>query len=204
MNPCFAKILTCPYCGSKKEVMDLMSGDTFNQTIWSDNKTITPMLPRVSFVQKCPHCGKYYLLTRQIPENSNTYSYEQGELNYKEIKEAWSVLKDTEDLTEKEKLNILIMQVWAFNDEYTRHQKSDIPTKEHNYITDIINQLLELDMVDDLLKAELLRENGKFDEAIELLDNYSKENKFLEKIKNKFKEYAIHSEIRPFIIIGDE
>ena len=203
MNLGYAKILTCPHCNTEKEVLSLISGNTFGEIVWSDNKTTNPMLPKVSIVQKCPHCSKYYLLTRQTPKQGNDYSFELGELNYKEIKEAWNMLKDTEDLTEKERLNILIMQVWAFNDEYTRHQKSDIPTKEHIYITGIINQLLEIDMVDELLKAELLRENGRFDEAMELLDNYSKENKFLEKIKNKFKEYAIRSETRPFIIIGD-
>ena len=52
MNLGPARILTCPHCGAKKEVLSLLSGNTFGQQVWSDNKTIAPMLPRVSFVQK--------------------------------------------------------------------------------------------------------------------------------------------------------
>ena len=162
------------------------------------------MLRKVSFVQKCPHCGKYYLLSRQKPEHGNTYSFEKGELNYKEIKEAWTMLKDTEDLTENERLSILIMQVWAFNDEYTRDKEGAAPKEEQDYIKDIIDMLIKLDRVDDLLKAELLRETGHFSDALDLLNNYMAENDFLEGLKNKFKEYALDSETRPFIINADE
>ena len=64
--------------------------------------------------------------------------------------------------------------------------------------------LIKLDNVDDLLKAELLRETGRFSDALDLLDNYMAENDFLEGLKNKFKEYALDSETRPFIINADE
>ncbi len=204
MIPGNAQILTCPHCGTKKEVLSLVSGNTFRQVVWSDNKSIAPMLPKVSFVQKRPHCGKYYLLSRQKPEHGNTYSFEKGELNYKEIKEAWTMLNDTEDLTENERLSILIMQVWAFNDEYTRDKEGAAPKEEQDYIKDIIDMLIKLDRVDDLLKAELLRETGRFSDALDLLDNYMAENEILEGLKNKFKKYALDSETRPFIINADE
>ena len=111
------------------------------------------MLPKISFVQKCPHCGKYYLLSRQKPEHGNTYSFEKGELNYKEIKEAWTMLKDTEDLTENERLSILIMQVWAFNDDYTRGKEAAVPKEEQDNIKGIIDMLIKLDNIDDLLRC---------------------------------------------------
>ncbi len=180
-----------------------MSGNTIGQTLWSDNKTIAPMLPKVSFVQKCPHCGKYYLLSRQETEYGKTYSFELGELNYEEIKEAWSMLKETEDLTENEKLNILIMQVWAFNDSYTRENETTAPKDEQAYIKGIIELLLKLDNVDDLLKAEFLRETGRFEEALELLKNYPAGNDFLEELKSRFKKHALASDTRPFIIYGE-
>jgi len=200
MNPGYAQILTCPHCGTKKEVLSLISGNTFGQTLWSDNKTITPMLPKVSFVQKCPHCGKYYLLSRQETEYGKTYSFELGELNYEETKEAWNMLKGTENLTENEKLEILIMQVWAFNDSYTRKNDSTAPTDEQAYIKGIIGLLIKLDNVDDLLKAELLREIGHFEKALELLNNYPAGNDFLEGLKSRFREHALASDSRPFII----
>ena len=106
MMPGFAKILTCPKCGTKKEVLGYVSGCTFGQTVWSDNKTITPLSHKVSFVQKCPVCGHYYLLSRQKPEYSQNGSNEQGELSYKEMKEAWHMFKDMPDLTDNEMLSL--------------------------------------------------------------------------------------------------
>ena len=47
----------CPFCGTKKELMTLVSGNTFGAVYWSDNKRIAPMLPTVSPVQKCSNCG---------------------------------------------------------------------------------------------------------------------------------------------------
>ena len=50
-----AEIVKCPYCGTKKELINLVSGNTFGAVYWSDNKRIAPMLPQASPVQKCPH-----------------------------------------------------------------------------------------------------------------------------------------------------
>lgn len=68
MLPGNPQILTCPFCGSEKKIMSLMSGNTFGAKYWSDNQRIAPMLPDISFVQKCPNCGKYMLLSRQKPK----------------------------------------------------------------------------------------------------------------------------------------
>lgn len=65
MQPGKPQILTCPYCGKEKEIMSLMSGNTCGSMLWSDNKQIAPMMPEISYVQKCPHCGKYYIRNRQ-------------------------------------------------------------------------------------------------------------------------------------------
>ena len=192
----FAKILTCPKCGTKKEVHGYVSGCTFGQTVWSDNKTIPPLSHKVSFVQKCPVCGHYYLLSRQKPEYSQNGSNEQGELSYKEMKEAWHMFKDMPDLTDNEMLSLLIMQVWAYNDEYTRHHGKSAPKEEQVYIAKIIDLLLNLDMVDDLLRAELLREAGRFRESLDILDDYPVNNSYIRKCK----DFSLAFNNRPFII----
>ena len=61
MQPGYARIVYCPYCGEKKELLSLMSGNTIGARYWSDLRMRAPMLPEVSPVQKCHHCGKYYL-----------------------------------------------------------------------------------------------------------------------------------------------
>ena len=193
-------LLTCPYCGAKKAVVNRVFGDSFSRTVWSDNKVIAPTQPKASFVQKCTACGSYYLLSQQTVEYSNGCSTESDELSYEEMKEAWSFVQKHRNLTENERLAMLIMQVWRFNDKYTRNGEVSIPNVEYKYIVGIIDQLLELDMVDDFLKAEMLRERGRFDEAIELFDKCFAGNSFLKDIKSKFKEYSLRSDTRPFVI----
>ena len=59
MTPGNPQIFTCPFCGEKKEIMTLASGNTFGAELWSDNKRIAPMLPEISLVQKCPKLYPY-------------------------------------------------------------------------------------------------------------------------------------------------
>jgi len=224
MNPGPAQILTCPYCGAHKEVLSLLSGNTFGQKVWSDNKTIAPMLPRVSFVQKCPSCGCYYLMSRQNPKDGREISFDTGDLSYIELKDAWHSLNntsnspelygwsklkaavglsksfDTRPLTDDEKLTVLIMQVWAYNDEYTRETVKQAPQEEKQYIHGIIDKLLDLSCVDDLLKAEFLRETGRFEESMSLLDKYSTDDQFLQRLIKRLKDENRASNRSPFLI----
>lgn len=95
MIPGPPQILTCPYCGTEKEVMSLASGNTFGEVIWSDNKRIAPMLPEASYIQKCPHCGKYYIKERQkVKYGKELFSFELGLLTFPEMKEAFAQLSE--------------------------------------------------------------------------------------------------------------
>ena len=200
MNPGNAQILTCPHCGSKKEVLSLLSGNTFGQQVWSDNKTIAPMLPRVSFVQKCPSCGGFYLMSRQKPEYGDDYSFELGELSYFETKEAWGSLNGTPDLSEDERLTILFMLVWAYNDEFTRENAKPIIQEEQDFFHGIIDLLLGSQQLDVLLNAELLREAGRFEESRNLINGYTPDDEFRKKLTAKLIDRIQASDTRPFLI----
>jgi hypothetical protein len=139
-------------------------------------------------------------MSRQEPDYGSRSSFELGDLSYPETKEAWMSLKDTPDLTENERLSMLIMQVWAYNDKFTRETTNPVPREEQAYINGIIDQLLNLDKVDTLLKAELLREAGRFDESMQLLDNYSTDDSFLNKLQAKIRKLDQASDTRPFLI----
>ena len=182
------------------------------------------MLPRVSFVQKCPSCGGYYLMSRQNPKDGRDISFDTGELTYIELKDAWHSLNDTSHtpelhgwsklkaavglsksfdkhpLTDDEKLTVLIMQVWAYNDEYTRETVKQAPQEEKQYIHGIIDKLLDLSCVDDLLKAEFLRETGRFEESMCLLDKYSTDDQFLQRLIKRLKDENRASNRSPFLI----
>jgi len=61
-----ATILKCPHCGGTKEVMSITSGNTSGATLWSDAKWYASMLPQVSYIQRCPHCGKYFFYSKDV------------------------------------------------------------------------------------------------------------------------------------------
>lgn len=209
-----SKIVKCPYCGAKKELLSLVSGNTIGATQWSDGKMVAPMLPRVSPVQKCAQCGKYYLEYKQESESGQLESDETGQLSYKEWKEAYQQFSaDISDEKKEQKgfFNGIIQQfhpetpdisldnrdwsvillgiIHAHNDCHYRGPdflyygrvpeiKFDdiVPSQEdYDFFVGIIEKYIELNewtSIDGLLmKAELYREAGKFDECIETLNS---------------------------------
>ena len=189
MLPDYSRLLTCPHCGGKKEILSIASDNTFNGQVWSDTKTVYPMLPKVSFVQKCPHCGGYYLLSRQKEDDyADDFNGGTGTLSYPELKEAREVFSNDTTITDDEKKEILFHLLWAFNDEYHREQQKEVPIEEQDYINNIIHTLIPL-VNDYVVKAELLREVGEFESAARLLamlkEFYSNLMKKLDRISNE-------------------
>ncbi|MDE6638006.1 MAG: hypothetical protein K2K32_07210 [Muribaculaceae bacterium] len=187
MNPGPAKILSCPYCGGIKEVMSLLSGNTFRGTVWSDTRRHYPMLPEVSPIQKCPHCGKYYFIDQakseyaKKDESEFPYSRELGTLNYSELKEAKQQMQHL-TLTKMQRWIINHLLFMAYNDEFRRNQDTSCsnPSEYDKNIFETTVQEL-LDWIDtsadyDLFHAELLRESGRFEEAREILTQHHEED----------------------------
>ena len=165
MLPAHSALLRCPHCGAKKEVLQLMSGNTFGATLWSDAKQIAPMLPRVSYIQRCPTCGKYFFRTKDVMAGtSNNYGGGTGDLPLEYLKQALTQLQPTGNDEHILRINIL----WAFNDRYGNMEQSDIPIEEWEYHVDNVHHLVQMDL-EDLLKAELYREIGEFELAIQFL-----------------------------------
>ncbi len=202
MIPGPARILTCPHCDGKKEVLSLKSGNTFGAITWSDNKTEAHMLPRISFVQQCPHCGEYYLLSRQDgDEYSSNYSFNLGELDFVGHVKAWEQLSQLPDLTESERMNCRFLQVWAYNDEFTRKPNSNAPSESDvKFFMNAVDDLINSNKVQSLIKAELLRETGRFDEAATMLDSETVDQEFLKQIIEEIRTHITARDTRPFVI----
>lgn len=188
MLPGNSRILTCPFCNGEKEVMSLLSGNTLEATYWSDTKVEAPMNPQVSFVQKCPHCGKYFLLSSQ---NENRYGHtittDLGTLTYDEMKEALQQLDIAENIRQPKgiQLSWRFTLLWVANDNYGRKGK-EIPEEDRKLIDHNIKMItLELTDNDQLLQAELLRETGYFKRAIELAE--------------EFKQFSTLNEVQQYI-----
>lgn len=190
MMPGNPQILICPFCGTEKQIMSLISGNTFGAELWSDNKQIAPMLPEISYVQKCPHCGKYYITGRQeVKYAKDGFSFEKGLLTYPEMKEAFTQLSEEGFLNEKEEINVRMMLHHAYNDYYYRTEEKKVISEEdktlfHENGLWLINNLI----TDSVMKAEFYREIGEIDTARSILDSITVEDEFLKRIVTAIKD----------------
>jgi len=170
MIPGKAKIITCPHCGKEKEIMSLVSGNTFNSTLWSDNKHECPMLSTVSYVQKCPECGKYYIYSRQEDRYGEVSSLETGYLDYPEMKEALAQLLE-EDLLKGEESQVRFLFHHTYNDYYHRNNEGkEIPAEDLELFKANAQWLIDNCITDTIMKAEFYREMGDFAKALELIE----------------------------------
>lgn len=201
MMPGNPQILICPFCGKEKQVMSLVSGNTFGAELWSDNKQIAPMLPEISYVQKCPDCGKYYIKARQeVKFAKEGYSFEKGTLSFHEMKEAYSQLMN-EGLSEKEEITLRMMLHHAYNDYYYRsEEKPEIEQEDKRLFHDNGLWLIENLLKDGVLKAEFYREIGEFDIANGILDSLDIEDGFLKQVASIIREKLDASDCAVFKI----
>lgn len=172
MIPGNPQILTCPYCGTEKEIMSLMSGNTFGAELWSDNKQIAPMRPEISLVQKCPHCGKYFIRTRQETRYAQSgMSMDQGLLTYAETKEAFDQISQEGFKSSDEEIRLRFMLHYAFNDFYYRSdEQREIDKDDWELFVQNGKWLIDNHIQNGLVKAEFYRQIGDFDNALSLLD----------------------------------
>lgn len=210
MIPGPANILSCPFCGGTKEVMSLVSGNTFGATVWSDTRRHYPMLPEVSPIQKCPHCGKYYFIeqakSEYAKEDESEFHYpgELGTLNYSELKEAKEQMHHL-TLTKMQRWIINHQLFMAYNDELRRNSNASackLSEEEKNVFEATVQELL--DGIDtsadyDLFHAELLRETGRFEEAREILKQHIEEDDIW--IVDAMVRHIEDGDILPFLLI---
>lgn len=209
MIPGPANILTCPFCRGKKEVMSLISGNTFGATVWSDTRREYPMLPEVSPIQKCPHCNRYYFVEQagmEQSEDPSSHCFELGKLGYIELEEAYGQFSQ---------LSLNPMQRWilnhqifmAYNDAFRRHPETvAFPPSidDESFYAQIVDELLNgIDKSPDfeLFHAELLREIGRFEEAAKVLSGHTEEDD--KWVVEAMMRHIETEDSNPFLLIKD-
>lgn len=193
MLPGNPQVLTCPFCGEKKEILSLMSGNTCGAILWSDIKQDAPMVPTISRIQKCPKCGKYYFIYKQeVVYADKGWSGDCGTLTFPETIEAYQQFtrdNEIEDLTDE--ANIRFMLFHAFNDYYYRNvevETKEVNASHHEIFVEsglwLINNLIN----DDLFRAEFYREIGDFDKADEIASTLSYDDGLRKYILNEIRK----------------
>ena len=200
----FSQVLTCPFCGTKKDVMSLMSGNNIGAQLWSDNKEYAPMCPETSWVQKCPHCGKYYFRSRQkFVHSDSTMSCDCGELSLQEVKEALEQLTKEGFENNSEEVMIRLLLFHTYNDEYFRYEDKPktIPAKEdHALFVECGLWLIDHHVEDVVLKAEYYREIGEKEKAKSILEAIEMRDDFHTEFAKKIMERIDKDDTQVFLV----
>ena len=183
-------IISCPHCGQYAKKRTLISFNTFSAQLWSDAKRIAPMKPEFPSLVLCKKCDQFYWVkdAKKIAEVTN----------HSEQKDKWSAVefiefptfhqyfKALETIPDEKFIRIRIWQ--SFNDYFRKGKDKDITQDMQDLNTENLYALIKLldesDQNELLMKVEILRNLGWFDESKLLLDTIS--NVDLMQIKDKF------------------
>lgn len=152
----------------------MMSCNTFGATLWSDGRSIYPMRPTISAIQKCESCGSYSLFSQweKCGCDKDNYNGTTGHLIYEESREAYIQLMEADCYDDKDILTICLEYIHSYNDHFRRER--DSPKEDDDIVffmgaTENAIKRLGNDSDSLITKGELHRERKEFDEAREIL-----------------------------------
>lgn len=181
------RVIACPNCEALHRVPTLISGNTLGARRWTDGKIVAPMLPKPPAFTRCHACAHFFWLSEarrvgevplvgpeSVPEawRAAPYVRELGEAEFLEALAAGAA-KDRED-----ELNLRTFAWWAANDGLRDLEEASIPEprplperspQAAENLDRLVAMLDEADPVERAMKAEALRELGRFEEALRLL-----------------------------------
>jgi len=184
MKPGPDQIISCPHCKGIAKYRTLTSGNTLGATFWSDGKKVFPMLALPPAVIKCQHCEKSYWLTDA--EKVGTVKL-RGEEDQKAHPE-WTAAKQIEEPTEgdyysaieanlakdrgQEKL-LRILAWWRRNDAHRTQEEIKVSVSDtcRENLEALLRLIDQENDEDRLMKGEVLRELGQFEDAKQVLNS---------------------------------
>ena len=173
--------MKAPGCQKPVKFSTIASGNTFGATFWTDGKREAPMLPDNPWLRKSPSEGILFWSDECEEIGSIGGWHAEDEDPHPEWDDLEFAVEPTEadyfeaiengvgDTTEK--LRYLQVRLWwAGNDVIRKNPDKSLPEK-HLKNLEALEVLLDEDDPDErLMRAEVCRELGKFDEARQLLD----------------------------------
>lgn len=176
-------IYKCPNCGNLLKIRSLMSGNTIGAKVFSDGKSIAPMLPEFPNLTKCKKCDKINWLSKLkeigtykfFPENLEWLNAD--EVKFLEIDEYFDALKIA--INSEEELYIRQRIWWTYNDRIRQGQNifndevDEIRWKEN--VNNLINLFDKSDINQKIMIAEIYRNLGEFENCIKVIESIDKE-----------------------------
>lgn len=176
-------IRECPKCKIKLEQHTTMSGNTFGATFWTDGKMLARGLPDRPWLIKCPKC-KSLLWIDELEKLGEQGSWEKDKkwtdtVNPElPLEEEYLGILNENKLSDKKKLYAHRRAWWLANDAYRsgKVKNATFSESQKTNLKKLANLLNEENPDQRIMKAEVFRELGQFDDCIKLL-SLSFENK---------------------------
>ena len=178
------KIIECPKCKGLARVITLISGNSFGAQRWTDGKMIAPMLTLSPAITKCKSCNQYFW----ISDANSVGNFPKNQDEAENVPDDWKNAKRVRDLTKSEFLEALSLgaadskerelhlriRIWqAGNDPYRSNYLRSVPqmpVEDKKNLARLLELLPISQPENRIMSAEILREIGKFDEAIKMLE----------------------------------
>lgn len=166
----------CPHCGNKIEKFDHYCYYSWDGGEWSDLRHEAPQVMVPSIIQHCPHCGNHFAMNQEFVMISDTSKVNfidpvdfpaliHGAFKYCMPMSEFKWNNPTQEFNQRMRF------LWAYNDYFYRnvseHPEPDDMAKlmhHHN-----IMELLKF-FENPLMKCDLLRQAGDYDECISQID----------------------------------
>ena len=164
-------IRECPHCRAHVVEEDTLSGNTIGAKIYTDAKREAKMLPDHPALAKCPVCGGLFWVEEAVEVDSG-FEAAEGKKKVLAPSEAEMLAYLTGQILPKEKEFYLRLRVWWMANDAWRRVPDAKPafSKEQVKNLDALSALFDESLPGHrILKAEIARELGRFDECRLLL-----------------------------------
>jgi hypothetical protein len=172
----------CPHCKAHVVHDETLSGNTFNAKVFTDGKLEAKMLPDHPALVKCPFCKGLFWV-----EEAEKLGYEIGSamvgINIDFLRRKNAVLVPLEsdiilylasnNLPKEKEIYLRLRLWWKANDAWRK-----VPNSNPTFSPEQVKNLMSLSALLDeslpehrILKAEIARELGKFDDCLLLLSH---------------------------------
>lgn len=183
MTPGLTIIRKCSACFKLIKQHTIGSGNTFGATFWTDGKREAPMLPDQPWLVMCPHCH-VPLWIDELEELGKTEPWGDEQSKFKDAREYEKPSLDdyfalfANGVVDPEKEQYARLRAWWVGNDERRTNAGKIPMspREVANVTAFAHTLNESDANDLVMKAEAMRELGRFDDALSLLSKSVDEN----------------------------
>ena len=186
MTPGPTQVIRCPLCSGLAKYPTVASGNTFGAVYYTDGKRVAPMLPATPSVVRCAACRGVFWRTaaaevgqfdayRSDTESLDPEWHAAGYLHEPDEAEHLTALDRLIASSPGEERGIRLVAWWRGNDRHRETSPTPAPDnpkvvrRRHANMHQLIALLDTAEPSDQLMRAEVLRQLGEFEQATAIL-----------------------------------